>query len=262
MRRLALARPALCLAAALLVATELHAQTTSWRWSGTVAAGRAVHIHNVNGAVEVEPGTGTTVEVVAEKKWRRGDPEAVRIEARQAGNGGDLTICALWGPTARCEPEGIVSGRSRVRNTDVSVKLTIKVPVGTRVDAHTVNGGVTITGLAGDVDISTVNGSITARNTTGAVSASTVNGSITARTTPSATTDVEFSTVNGSITLELPPTANADVDLSVVNGKITSALPVLLDGELSRRKVKARIGTGGPDLRASTVNGSITIRTF
>jgi len=262
MRRPAPFRPALCLAAALLVVTPLHAQTTSWRWSGTVAAGRAVHIHNVNGAVEVEPGTGTTVEVVAEKKWRRGNPEDVRIEARQAGSGGDLTICALWGPAARCEPDGIVSGRNRIRNSDVSVKLTIKVPVGARVDAHTVNGGVTVTGLGGDVEISTVNGSITARNTTGAVSGSTVPGSITARTTPSATTDVEFSTVNGSITLELPTTANADVDLSVVNGKITSALPVLLDGELSRRKVKARIGAGGPDLRASTVNGSITIRTF
>ncbi len=240
MRRLALIRPALLATAALLAAPPLLAQT-SWRWSGTLSAGRAVHIHNVNGAVEVEPGSGTTVEVIAEKKWRRGNPEDVRIEARQAGSGGDLTICALWGPSARCEPDGIVSGRTRIRNNDVSVKLTIKVPANARVDAHTVNGGVTITGLAGDVEISTVNGSITARNTTGAVSATTVNG---------------------SITLELPTTANADVDLSVVNGRITSALPVLLDGELSRRKVKARIGTGGPDLRASTVNGSITIKTY
>lgn len=261
MRRLALIRPALLATAALLAAPPLLAQT-SWRWSGTLSAGRAVHIHNVNGAVEVEPGSGTTVEVIAEKKWRRGNPEDVRIEARQAGSGGDLTICALWGPTARCEPDGIVSGRTRIRNNDVSVKLTIKVPANARVDAHTVNGGVTITGLTGDVEISTVNGSITARNTSGAVSGSTVNGSITARTTPSATTDVAFETVNGSITLELPTTANADVDLSVVNGRITSALPVLLEGELSRRKVKARIGTGGPDLRASTVNGSITIKTY
>ena len=79
MRRPVPFRPALRLAAALLVATPLHAQTTSWRWSGTVAAGRAVHIHNVNGAVEVEPGSGTTVEVIAEKKWRRGNPEDVRI---------------------------------------------------------------------------------------------------------------------------------------------------------------------------------------
>lgn len=247
--------------AAALTASPLLGQAT-WRWSGTLAAGRAVHIHNVNGRVEVEPGSGTTVEVVAEKRWRRGNPDDVRIETRQAGNGGDLTICALWGPTARCEPEGIVSGRNRLRGNDVQVHLTVRVPAGARVDAHTVNGGVTITGLAGEVEASSVNGSITARSTTGAVSASTVNGSITARTMPSATTDVKFSTVNGSITLELPTTANADVDLSVVNGKITSQLPVLLDGELSRRKVKARIGTGGPDLRASTVNGSITIRTF
>lgn len=238
---------------------------STWRWSGALGAGRTVIIRNLNGAIQLEPATGNTVEVVAEKEWNRGDPDRVRVEARLTNGGaGDLIICALWGTDARCDERGYSHGTARGasrgwRDGDVSVRFTIKVPAGAHVRAHTANGSITATGTVGDLDAEAVNGGITARPASGRVSASTVNGSITARTTAGPPGTLEFSTVNGSITLELPATLNADVDLSVVNGNIRSDLPVLLNGELNRHHVSARIGTGGPGLRVKTVNGSITI---
>lgn len=250
----------------ILAACSSEAQEHStWRWSGQLGAGRTIIIRNLNGAIRLEPATGNTVEVVAEKEWNRGDPDRVRVEARLTeGGAGDLLVCALWGADARCDERGYSHGTARGasrswRDGDVSVRFTIKVPAGAHVRASATNGSITATGTVGDLDASSVNGSIIARPASGRVSASTVNGSITARTTAGPPGTLDFTTVNGSVTLELAATTNADVDLSVVNGTIKSDLPVLLNGELNRRHVDARIGTGGPGLRVKTVNGSITI---
>ena len=250
----------IALAALVTVAPAIDAQsTTTWQWSGTLGAGRTVFIRNVNGAVRVTPGTGRAVEVIATKRSRRGDVEAVRIEARMAGAGnGDVLICALWGPDARCDEKSYRGGSNR-RGTDVSVAFVVKVPADAKVTASTVNGSLEITDIGGDVEAATVNGSITARSLKGSVEASTVNGSITAQ--GAAVGDgVRYSSVNGSITITLPEATGAELDLSTVNGRITTEHPVTLDGTISRRRVKATMGKGGPPIRASTVNGSVTVK--
>ena len=250
----------LALAASLVLALPLTAQsTTTWQWSGTLGAGRTVSVRNVNGAVRVTPSAGRTVEVTATKKVRRGEADAVRIEARMAGAGnGDVVICALWGPDARCDASGYRGG-SNIRGTDVSVDLVVKVPADAKVTASTVNGAVTLTEIGGDVDASTVNGSVTARSLSGRVNASTVNGSITAQGAVVGD-GVRYSSVNGSITIILPETTGAVLDLSTVNGRVTTEHPVTLDGTISRRRMRATMGKGGPTLKASTVNGSVTVK--
>jgi len=183
----------------------------------------------------------------------------VRIEARMAGAGnGDVLICALWGPDARCDEKSYRGGSNR-RGTDASVEFVVKVPADAKVTASTVNGSLEITDIGGDVEAATVNGSISARSLKGSVEASTVNGSITAQ--GAAVGDgVRYSSVNGSITITLPEATGAELDLSTVNGRITTEHPVTLDGTISRRRVKATMGKGGPPIRASTVNGSVTVK--
>ena len=59
-------------------------------WSGTVQSGHWVYVRNLNGPVRIEEGSGSKLEVRAEKRWRDGDPRDVKITVRQAGsNGGD-----------------------------------------------------------------------------------------------------------------------------------------------------------------------------
>lgn len=240
-------------------------ESTTWNWSGDLGAGRTVFLRNINGAVRFEAGTGTKVEVTAVKRWRRGDPADVRIEARMAGSGrGDIIICALWGERATCDEDGYHGNNDRDRNwgrnNDVSVEFTVRIPNNARVDASTVNGELRVEGTSADIDARTVNGDVEAISTGGRVEAGTVNGSILVRTSAANREDLEYSTVNGSITIELPATTNADVNLSTVNGRISSDFPLTLDGDINPRRIRARIGDGGPRIRASTVNGGIRLR--
>lgn len=251
----------LTVGAALLLATApLSAQDSErFTWSSTLAEGRTIYLHNVNGAVRFQVGSGNAVEVEAVKRTRRGDLDAVRIETRESG--GNIIICALRSDGATCTEDGIRGERNRDRRNwgeDVSVEFTVTVPRHARVEAGTVNGDVSIPEVSGSVRASTVNGDVEARSSEGRVQASTVNGSITVGGKIDG--GVEYSTVNGSITIELPADADADVDLSTVNGRIATEFPITFDGTINPRRIRASIGSGGPTLRARTVNGSIRLR--
>jgi len=239
----------------------------SFKWTGGIEAGRTVYVRNMNGAIRVESGSGTTAEVRAEKRWRRGDPKDVTITAAKTARG-DILVCAIWeGRQTRCDEDGYSSrgGDSwwrgdRDRN-DVSVEFTILLPNGVKLDASTVNGGLGIAGATAPVKARTVNGSIDAASTSGPVSARTVNGGIRVRAGTIGDGPVEYSTVNGSITLELPEGLNADIEMRTVNGSITSEdFPITVQGRIDRRRLEGKIGKGGPELSVSTVNGSIRLR--
>lgn len=246
-----------------LVTAPLGAQdqreSSSWNWTGTLADGRTVFVHNVNGKLEFEPGSGSTVEVRAEKRWRRGNPDDVRIEARQLANG-NIVICAMWRPEDTCSESGINSRPRRSnRGNDVSVHFVVRVPAYANVDVNTVNGSIEVEELRGRVDASTVNGDIEAASSGGPVRARTVNGSIRARGQV-ATDGIEYETVNGSIEIELPASVNADVYLRTTNGRVTSDFPITFTGTINPRHIEAKLGDGGPALRARTVNGGIRLR--
>ncbi len=248
--------------AAPLLAQERDAGNP-FRWSGDVEPGRWIYVRNVNGPVRVEPGTGSTAEISAVKRWRRGDPKDVKIIVTRSGAGnGDVVVCALWNENATCDESGYRSHSSwwRQNHNDTSVEFTIRLPAGVKVNASTVNGALEIDGATSDVVAHTVNGGIEARSTGGAVSAKTTNGSITVRAGKLDGGNTEYSTVNGSVTVELPAGLNADVDMRTVNGRLSSDFPLTVEGDISPRRLRARLGSGGPTLRFSTVNGSIRLR--
>jgi DUF4097 and DUF4098 domain-containing protein YvlB len=123
-----------------------------------------------------------------------------------------------------------------------------------------VPGDIRAEGLRADARAETVNGNVDV-HTAGFAEASTVNGNITCRLGRSSfEEDVEFETVNGSITIEMPEGLNADFRANTVNGGIDSDFPILVTGKVSRRSLRGSIGEGGPELRLSTVNGSIRLR--
>lgn len=247
------------------LAVPQHAQAqerepNAFSFNGNLAAGRTVNVRNVNGAIAVERSTSGQVEIRAEKRWRRGDPDDVRI-VQVAGRDGDIMVCALWND-AECTERGIrgQSNNKWNRNNDVSVQFTVRVPDGVHVNMSTVNGGVDIEGVSGRVDASTVNGSIDARSSGGPVRAETVNGSINASMRALDRDDLNFSTVNGAINLELPSNANVDLDVSTVNGSVNTDFPVTIQGSISRKRLRGTIGSGGRMLKASTVNGGVTLK--
>lgn len=251
----------LAIAICAVAATAAQAQDSDFQWQGRLQDGQTLEIRGVNGNVEAEPSTNGTVQVSAVRRGRRSDPNSVRIEVVE--HSGGVTICAVY-PTPRnarqenaCRPGG---GQNSTSNNDVQVNFTVRVPASVKFAGHSVNGNIDAAGVQGDVKAATVNGNVDIR-TAGFAEASTVNGSIRCRLGRSSfTDDVEFETVNGSITIEMPDGLNADFRASTVNGGIDSDFPILVTGKVSRRSLRGSIGDGGPELRLSTVNGSIRLR--
>jgi hypothetical protein len=160
------------------------------------------------------------------KRWRRGDPDDVRMTTATARDGG-VVVCALWGDEGRCDEDGYRgSGRngwgSNNRN-DVSVHFTVRVPAGVRVDASTTNGDLSVTGVTAEVVANTTNGSVRAESTGGPVRAHTTNGNVTARMRDlGSARDLDFATTNGSVIVEVPSSLGAEVDMSTTNGHVSS----------------------------------------
>jgi hypothetical protein len=257
-----LAALALVLAAAPAAAQSSRSDT--FNWSGAVPSGRWITIRNLNGEVRVERGSGSQVEVSAVKRWRRGDPDDVRIQTVK-GNDGSVVVCALWGDEGRCDEDGYRgSGRnswsSNDRN-DVSVHFTVRVPAGVRVDASTTNGSLSVTGVTSEVVAHTTNGDVRAESSGGPVSARTTNGNVTARMRELGDArDLDFSTTNGSVVVEVPSSLGAEVDMSTTNGSVSSDFSMTLSGRINPRRLRATIGDGSRRLRMHTTNGNVELR--
>lgn len=251
----------------------------TWRWNGRVENGRWMHVFNINGSVQFAPSADNMVHVVAEKRSNgRGDDD-IHYEVVQEN--GNVTICAIWNDNSKCEDGGYQSIKRRGdRNENhTTVKFTVLVPKGLRVGANSVNGGVSVRDVGAEVRARTVNGGVDVKNASGRVRANTVNGAVDVNTTAgpvSAETvngdiearmsslqgsdDMDFKTVNGSVTIIVPAQFDADFRFDTVHGAIDSDFPMTLTGKFGPRHARGTIGSGGRDIRASAVNGSIELR--
>lgn len=231
-----------------------------FRWRGRVAKGATLEIKGVNGGVRAEPAAGDEAQVLALKRGRRRDP--AQVEIRVVEHEGGTTLCAVYpspDPATPNECRPVEKGRMNVRNNDVSVEFTVRVPREVSFVARTVNGSVEAAGLSGNVEAHTVNGSVKV-STDGHARARTVNGSITAAVGRADWTEpVAFRTVNGAISLTLPRESSASLQAETVNGSIATDFPLTGVTRLGRRELSGTIGSGGRKLALATVNGSIRL---
>ncbi len=204
-----------------------------------------VQLENVNGSVHVRAWDRNEVKVDAIKKAKNQEQlDAVRIEVDASSD--SVRIKTKY-------PEG------RNKNSG-TVDYTLTVPKESRLDKiNTVNGAVEIQGVSGDVGASSVNGSVKASGMAGQVDLSTVNGSVSARV-GALKEKVSLKSMNGSLALAVPPEANADVSASTVNGGISSDFSLPIKKHIGTgSKVDGKLGSGGPTIRLSNVNGGIRI---
>jgi hypothetical protein len=270
--------------AVLLAAPALGAQqqygrdTDTWKWDGRVDAGKWMHVFNVNGSVEFAPSPDNMVHVLAEKRSNGREMDDIHFEVVQAN--GNVTVCAIWNNNSRCEDGGMEQLRRNQNNENHSnVRFTIRVPRAVKVGAHSVNGGVSVRDVGAEVRATTVNGGAVVRNASGPVRATTVNGGVDVNTSMGPVTaetvngnvdarmaslqgddDMNFKTVNGSVSIYVPASFGGTFRFDTVHGGIESDFPMTLSGKWGPRHASGTIGSGGRDVRASSVNGSITLR--
>jgi len=231
-----------------LSSLALADDTKNFHWNGQLSADQTVTVKTINGDVDASPASGNQVEVTAEASGQ--GAQEVRFEARPDSNG--VTICEIYPGVDSCSG----SSTGHHNNNHLRIHYTVHVPAANRFNAQSVNGGISAQDLDREVRATTVNGSVKV-STKSWAEARSVNGSVEA-TMGSANWSgtLNLESVNGAIHVGLPANANTEVDVRTVNGSFSSDFPVTSNAFMSHH-VQGRIGSGGRELKLSTVNGSV-----
>ena len=232
--------------------------TDTWSRTYTVAAGGRFELINVNGRITAESTDGKDVVVEGKRTAKGRSDEAAkellgRLEIREE----------VGGSTVRVE--------SRPPRTSGfgghEIEWTVKVPKGLTVDLRTINGGVRLNGLSGEIHAKTTNGGVKGQNIIPeTIEASSVNGGIEIELgAPLDSTDsVEISTVNGGASLQMPSESKATITARAVNGGVrVNDLDIKQDDEPHeferKRRLNGTLNGGGAKVSISTTNGGVRL---
>ena len=219
------------------------------------ATGR-VSLENINGGVQIKVWDRAAVQVDALKKAYKSHR---LTEAQIQVNSTEESI------RIRTEyPDQSQNFRNDERRYEnpAIVEYTLTVPRKAMLESiELVNGSLDIEGVEGSVKASSINGKLTARGLIGDARLSTVNGQLQARFTQlDESKPIHLGSVNGNLTLIIPSNANASIRAGTVHGDISSDFNLKVKhGEYVGHSMDGQLGSGGPRIRLSNVNGGIKV---
>ena len=113
------------------------------------------------------------------------------------------------------------------------------------------------------MDLGTVNGGLSLRRVAGDVRAETTNGGLTVELDGDRWrgAGLDARTTNGGVQLDIPRDYSARLETGTVNGSMNIDFPVTVQGSIGRR-ITTQLGSGGPSIRAITTNGGVRIRQY
>lgn len=231
-----------------------------------VRPGSSVDLSNVNGKVVVRAWDNPKVRIQAFKKVQSDDSARARkimselkVEISTSPDG--ITIDTRH-PRRNGHDHGFLDWLFGGDSVNAYVNYELTVPRSMHLDIETVNGGINVSDLQGEIELETTNGKIEVSRCSGTVDASTTNGAIRAELlSVTKGKPMRFSTTNGRITLAVPATFAAEIDADTTNGSINSQLPVATR-HMSRTSLRGTVNGGGAEVRLRTTNGSISIETL
>lgn len=175
----------------------------------------------------------------------------------------EITITTSGGRIRADGPERDRSRRGRwfdERYWQVAFELQVPRRVDLTVDAT--NGGIDVEEVRGRVDAHTVNGGIALHDVGGEIRGETVNGGLHVELGGEKWDGpgLDLKTVNGGVDLRVPSGFSGELDARTSNGGISIDFPITVSGLINhRRQITGTLGSGGPRLRLSAVNGGISI---
>lgn len=233
--------------------------TDTWSRTYTVPAGGRFELINVNGRITAEPTDGKEVVVEGKRTAKGRTDEAAqallaKLEIREEVGGSSVRV------------------ESRPPRTSgfggLEIEWTVKVPKGLTVDLRTINGGVRLDGLSGEIHAKTTNGGVKGQNIIPeTIEASSVNGGVEIELgAPLDSTDsIDISTVNGGVSLSMPSESKATITARCVNGGVrVTDLDIKRDEDDSheserRRRLNGTLNGGGAKVNVSTTNGGVRL---
>ena len=228
-----------------------------WTRSYPLVEGGRVSIANRDGAIHVQGGKGSTVEVRAERIVKAASEQTAKDLLPRIAIEEVIKPDAVSVQTKGIE--GILLGVS----FDVTYHVT--VPAWANVRTQTVNGDVTVDGIEGRLVANTTNGKVSGKNLAGGVEARTTNGDTVIDVANIREDPIVLRATNGSIKLSLPSTADANVLATSTNGEVSiTGFAFEPTGEQGpergrNRRVRGRLNQGGPSIELQTTNGGISV---
>lgn len=272
--------------ALLCVAVLLHslfigtaiADSETFEENYAIAPGSVFEIRNRDGKISIEGWDGDQVIVHAIKETRWGGKlDNVKIQVRPGSSFSIETIHLVSNPkvsvnfdiqvptSATVERVTTSNGKLTLRRThgDTTVetsngKIEIEDVVG-NINASTSNGAIEISQVDGFVSAETSNGAIEVEGAKGVVSLETSNGAIKAEVPAIGNSGLRVRTNNGKIKLYLASDLNADIEAKTSNSDIELDEIEVIAKEISRNRLRGKIGEGGKTISCKTSNGKIVL---
>lgn len=231
---------------------------TYWGWgrnvrvcemrSITIATPGKLDVTGENGGIHVLGEDRNNVVIEARVEGRAGSKEDARSILEQ------VQVTANGGVVRDQGPHSLLGNRG------YTVSYTIHAPRQLSATLKTMNGGIELRHLTGDLDFDTVNGGVELADLAGDTHGSTVNGGLDISLSGSQWQGqgLNVHTTNGGVTLNLPDNYSAHLEAGTVNGGIELGFPVTVQGEI-KHHLSTDIGHGGATIHAETVNGGVVL---
>jgi len=213
--------------------------------------GARVEVHGINGPVSIEATEGNIAEVhITSTAGSASALENHKIIIEQTdarlvvrGKGDDNWGFWRW-----------LRGAGKARH-NVTLKLPRRVELATR----GINGKVSIGEMEGSVQVSGINGHVEVLGVRGAAEVNGVNGGVRLTITHMGDDRVRVNGINGGVELHLGNEVNADLNVNGLNGNVAVDAPNVEVLEQKRSKLRARIGTGGAEIKVNGINGGVRL---
>ncbi len=267
---------------------QRHRDDRSWRvedsekidrsFSFTGGDPHKLLIDNVSGFVHVTGYSGAQAQVSVTKHIGADSSAAmaeakrdVKLDMTQQGNYVRLYVD---GPFRNSNGSGVNYRGDDYYGYRVRFDYEIQVPFDTELILKTINeGDIEVKKTSGDFTVNGLNGGIDMQEVSGSGTVRTLNGPVKVTFTRNPAKASEFHSLNGNVDVYFQPSLNADLSFHTLNGGIYTDFDVVtrpsngtgqnIDGKflyrVDRRSMAARTGSGGPELKFDTLNGSIRL---
>lgn len=141
------------------------------------------------------------------------------------------------------------------------VGYEIFVPRQSNLSLRTHNGGISLSGVRGQIDFEATNGGVSLKQLGGNVKGETVNGGLSVELIGNTWEGegLNVKTTNGGLSVSVPENYSARLDTGTVNGGFAVS-PSIAEVKRGTKQLSLNLGSGGTNLRIYTTNGGVSIK--
>jgi hypothetical protein len=218
------------------------------------------------GPLDVDAGRNGSVSV---RGANRGD---VLVRARVVAHADSDAAARQLASQVRVNAAGgriAAEGPDSLDRASWAVSFEVEVPQGTPLTLTTRNGAVALAGFTGEARLQAVNGPLRLADVNGDIRGATTNGPVTVDLNGDRWegTGLDVETRNGPVRISTPAGYSAELEVETVNGPLRVDDPSRpeappgprRDRDNRPQRLATTLGSGGARIRATTVNGPVTV---